>query len=65
LRETPASAAYVQSWVTARPSRISFGVAKRLEMDEVTAAYGATPARNADALIFALFEPDCHPAGDV
>lgn len=59
------SAAYVQSWVTARPSRISFGVGKRLEMDDVTAAFGTTSARYADLWVFALFEPDRHPAGDV
>jgi hypothetical protein len=59
------AAAYVQSWATTRPSRISFGVGKRLEMDDVTAAFGSTPARYADAWVFALFEPDRHPAGDV
>lgn len=59
------AAAYVQSWATTRPSRISFGVGKRLEMDDLTAAFGTTPARYADAWVFALFEPDRHPAGDV
>ena len=59
------SAAYVQSWVTTRPSRISFGVGKRLEMDDITAAFGPTSARYADVWVFALFEPERHHVGDV
>jgi hypothetical protein len=59
------ASAYVQSWRTARPSKIIFGVGKRLEMDELTAAYGTVPARIADVWVFALFEPQTHPAGDI
>ena len=59
------ASAYVQSWRTARPSKINFGVGKRLEMDDLTAAYGTVPARIADVSVFALFEPQTHPAGDI
>jgi hypothetical protein len=59
------ASAYVQSWRTAKPSKIIFGVGKRLEMDDLTAAYGTAPARIADVWVFALFEPQTHPAGDI
>lgn len=59
------ASAYVQSWRTTKPSTITFGVGKRLEMDEETAAFGTVPARYADVWVFALFEPRSHPAGDI
>jgi hypothetical protein len=59
------ASAYVQSWRTEKPSAITFGVGKRLEMDDETAAYGNVPARYADVWVFALFEPQAHPAGDI
>jgi hypothetical protein len=59
------ASAYVQSWRTNKPSAITFGVGKRLEMDDETAAFGTVPARYADTWVFALFEPKAHPAGDI
>ena len=34
-------------------------------MDDETAVYGTIPARIADLWVFALFEPQLYPAGDV
>jgi hypothetical protein len=59
------ASAYVQSWRTLKPSAITFGVAKRVETDEETAAFGTVRARYAGVWVFALFEPQVHPAGDV
>jgi hypothetical protein len=59
------ASAYVQSWRRETPSVVTFGVGKRLEMDDETGAYGAVPARCADVWVFAFFEPRSHPAGDV
>ncbi len=59
------TSAYVQSWRTNKPSTITFGVGKRLEMDDQTAAFGTVRGRYADVWVFALFEPQAHPAGDI
>lgn len=59
------ASAYVQSWRTTKPSSITFGVAKRLEMNDETSAFGSLRGRYADTWVFALFKPQAHPAGDI
>ena len=48
------SAAYVQSWPQARPSAISFSIAKTYPWDPRTRQYGETRVRSADVYVFCL-----------
>jgi hypothetical protein len=50
------ASAYIQSWKASKFSTISFGIGKRLLMDDETAQYlEQPPTRIADAYVFALF----------
>jgi hypothetical protein len=49
------SAAYIQSWTQAKPSRIVFNVSEKLSWDAATNLYALQRQRAADCYIFCLF----------
>ena len=49
------SAAYVQAWPQAEPSRIQFDIARKLGWDHDTNTRVASPARLADCYVFCLY----------
>jgi hypothetical protein len=50
------SAAYLQAWEQAEPSKIRFDIAPRRIWDKDTKRYACSPSRAADVYVFALFE---------
>lgn len=58
------STAYLQSWGSAKPSSLRFGIGKTLGWDARTNVFGTEPKRQADVYVFCVFTTEDRSAAD-